>query len=200
MTSAHFQHISDHLAEQGWAFTPNFLPPAITAQLTGDISTMRDAMHAATISQARTANPEIRGDSILWLEEENSTSAQRDLAHIFESLRLHLNAELQLGLFDFECHAAMYPAGAFYRKHLDQFQTNNQRTLSTVLYLNHDWEPEHGGQLRLYLQDDEHMDIQPTGGTLVTFLSNRFWHEVLPATRERLSITGWFKTRSEVLL
>ena len=36
----------------------------------------------------------------------------------------------------------------------------------------------------------------PEGGTLVCFLSDRFHHEVLPARRERLSITGWF-TRSQ---
>jgi SM-20-related protein len=30
----------------------------------------------------------------------------------------------------------------------------------------------------------------------VCFLSERFEHEVLPATRERLSIAGWFRRRS----
>jgi len=37
--------------------------------------------------------------------------------------------------------------------------------------------------------------VHPTGGTLVLFLSERFAHEVLPAKRERLSLTGWFKSR-----
>ena len=45
-------------------------------------------------------------------------------------------------------------------------------------------------------QDDARaLDIFPVGGTLVAFLSARYWHEVLPATRERLSLTGWFKVR-----
>jgi SM-20-related protein len=30
---------------------------------------------------------------------------------------------------------------------------------------------------------------------LVTFLSARFIHEVLPARRERYSLTGWLKRR-----
>jgi SM-20-related protein len=38
--------------------------------------------------------------------------------------------------------------------------------------------------------------VLPEGGTLVCFLSDRFHHEVLPARRERLSVTGWF-TRSQ---
>ena len=200
MTFEHFQHISNHLTNQGWALSKSFLPRQVAACLAEEISSMRDAMHAATISQARTINQDIRGDHILWLDEQGLTSSQNDLMRNFEGLRLHLNAELQLGLFDYECHAAIYPSGAFYRKHLDRFQTNNQRTLTTVLYLNLDWKPQQGGQLRLYLENDQHIDIQPEAGTLVTFLSDRFWHEVLPATQERLSITGWFKTRSEGLL
>jgi SM-20-related protein len=40
------------------------------------------------------------------------------------------------------------------------------------------------------------VDVAPRGGTLVAFLSGTFHHEVLPATRERLSVTGWLKVRS----
>ena len=40
------------------------------------------------------------------------------------------------------------------------------------------------------------IDVQPLGGTLVCFLAERFEHEVLPARRERLSVTGWFRARS----
>ncbi|HEY8085443.1 MAG TPA: 2OG-Fe(II) oxygenase [Methylophilaceae bacterium] len=39
------------------------------------------------------------------------------------------------------------------------------------------------------------MDISPQGGTLVVFFSDQFWHEVLPAKRDRFSIAGWFKNR-----
>lgn len=198
MTTKTFHNISDDLAQQGWSVTTDFLPS--TAQLAGEVRQMQRQMHAATVSQARTINKDIRGDNILWLEQANLTAALRGLMDAFEALRLHLNAELQLGLFEFECHAAMYPVGAFYRKHLDRFQTNNQRTLSAIFYLNHDWQPDDGGQLRLYLDDSQHLDIQPQGGTLVTFLSDRFWHEVLPANKERISITGWFKTRGETPL
>ena len=38
-------------------------------------------------------------------------------------------------------------------------------------------------------------DVLPVAGTLVCFLSDRFDHEVLPATRERLALTGWFRRR-----
>jgi SM-20-related protein len=47
------------------------------------------------------------------------------------------------------------------------------------------------------MYDDERVrDVLPVAGTLVCFLSDRFEHEVLPATRERLSLTGWFRRRA----
>jgi SM-20-related protein len=37
--------------------------------------------------------------------------------------------------------------------------------------------------------------IEPRLGTLVCFLSGDYWHEVLPAARSRMSITGWYLVR-----
>jgi SM-20-related protein len=105
---------------------------------------------------------------------------------------------LYLGLFNFEGHLARYPAGAFYRRHLDQFRGVELRALTCILYLNPDWQPADGGILRIFTDPGrpEHAEeVAPRGGTLVTFLSARFEHEVRPAARERLSLTGWFKRR-----
>src|SRR5690606_40843214 len=52
------------------------------------------------------------------------------------SLRLYVNRHLFLGLYEYECMFAHYPAGAFYKKHLDAFKSGINRRLSTVLYLN----------------------------------------------------------------
>jgi SM-20-related protein len=46
------------------------------------------------------------------------------------------------------------------------------------------------------VNDTETLDVLPEGGTLVAFLSERFQHEVLPARRERLALTGWFRRRA----
>jgi SM-20-related protein len=40
--------------------------------------------------------------------------------------------------------------------------------------------------------------VQPEGGTLACFLSADFEHEVLPAARPRLSLTGWFRRRAGI--
>ena len=112
-----------------------------------------------------------------------------------DSLRQAINPGLVPGLEDFECHFALYPPGAFYRRHLDRFRDDDRRAVSAVFYLNQDWQPEDGGQLRMFLADDVEHDVQPQAGCLVVFLSGEVPHEVLPAGRERLSLTGWFRRR-----
>jgi SM-20-related protein len=42
----------------------------------------------------------------------------------------------------------------------------------------------------MYLPDGA-LDILPQAGKLVCFRSDQIEHEVLPATRPRMSITGW---------
>jgi SM-20-related protein len=196
--------IIDDLARQGWSVVPDFIPQQQMRQLAHEARQLEldDALDRAGIGKGaeRIVNTEIRGDSILWLEEPQLTAAQRDYLGRLEALRLATNAGLQLGLFDFEGHLAIYPPGSFYRKHLDRFQNDSLRTLTAILYLNEDWREEDGGQLRVYNGDESYFDVLPQGGTLMTFLADRFWHEVLPATRERISITGWFKTRGVTLL
>jgi SM-20-related protein len=48
--------------------------------------------------------------------------------------------------------------------------------------------------LRLHLHDGP-CDIKPRPGCVVLFLSDEVEHEVLPATRDRWSIAGWFRRR-----
>ncbi len=46
-----------------------------------------------------------------------------------------------------------------------------------------------------YRREGGARDVAPIGGRLVIFRSDQFEHEVLPARRERLSFTGWFRRR-----
>lgn len=147
----------------------------------------------------RSRDNSVRSDSIAWLEPEGDERPVTQCLSLFDELRRALNQELFLNLHDVESHFAWYPPGAAYQKHLDQFSTGDQRRrISLVLYLNSDWLQADGGELRLYLDDgtDAHVDISPISGRLVLFESSRFWHEVRPSTRDRLSIAGWFRSRS----
>lgn len=138
-------------------------------------------------------NSRLRTDTIHWLSHEYP--AESAYLHWMEQLRLGLNRRLFLGLFDYECQFARYAPGGFYKKHLDAFAGNTNRILSTVVYLNPLWQREWGGELRLYrdFDDDLVAAITPDFGRLVVFFSERFPHEVCPATRHRYSVAGWFR-------
>jgi SM-20-related protein len=195
------ERITDSLASHGWMVVDDFFGPELTAALRGDCrlsgaqGDFRDA--AVGSGDGRQTQPGIRGDEILWMQQPAHSEPQRICQDRFERLRLTLNRNLQLGLFEFESHFACYPAGAFYSRHVDQFRGDSRRKLSCVLYLNENWMADDGGQLRFYLNGNgaEYEDVLPQDGRLVVFLSGKFAHEVLPARRERLSIAGWFKTR-----
>jgi SM-20-related protein len=137
---------------------------------------------------------DIRGDSICWITPP-LWPVEQTLLEDLERLRLRLNQDAMLGLFELELHYAWYPPGAGYARHVDQPQALAHRRVSLVLYLNQDWTPEAGGELRVFDAADGHRDIEPIGGRLVFFLTPGREHAVLPTQRDRLSISGWFRTR-----
>ncbi len=180
------------------------VPVAVSAQQVALLRAQADklwlsgAYSPAAIGRKRKVDTSVREDFISWVDPEASAGAVRSLLNGFEKLRLAINEHCYLGLFDFEAHFTRYAAGSHYARHLDRFNDGSERAVSCVLYLNEVWSEADGGQLRLYLEPDclHHTDVVPRAGTLVTFLSDRFPHEVLPANRERWSFAGWFRKRS----
>ena len=196
-----FEPIIEGILADGYGVTDNFLTPA---DVTALAKQLRNRQQAGQFREAGVGRRHvlvenaIRGDEIMWLDEANTTPDEAAfLAHIGEFMQ-YVNQTCYLGLRDAEFHYALYPTGAFYKRHLDQFRTDSRRKLSVVCYLNLDWQPTDGGQLALYLPNADGTErtetILPVAGRLVCFESARLEHEVLPATRERLSLTGWLKT------
>ena len=208
-SAQNFEELISKIAQHGFGIIDNFIPESTIRKLADDISAlknqslMQDAgTGRASATSSRTINKSLRGDMIYWLDESDASPTQQDYFTQMEALRLQLNQQLYLGLFALESHLALYPAGSGYKKHIDRFAAVNDgkpiRQISSILYLNQDWEDTDGGHLRLYKNADneaDHLDISPTSGRLVIFLSDTFYHEVLPATRERMSLPGWFLTR-----
>ncbi|MDR3395349.1 MAG: 2OG-Fe(II) oxygenase [Parasulfuritortus sp.] len=195
------QTIIADLAEKGWCVLPDFMDPATVADLRTECLARHAAggFHRAGVGAGRAeVVSEIRSDVILWLEPEDTHPAIRRYLAATEALRQRVNQEFFLGLNELESHFAVYSTGAGYKKHLDRFREDDRRALTAIVYLNDRWTEADGGQLRLWVEpsgEGESIDIQPTGGTLVTFLSELYWHEVQPAMRQRLALTGWFKRR-----
>ena len=141
----------------------------------------------------------IRGDFILWLNEATAGETENTFFRKINNFVDYLNKTCFLGILYKEFHYALYPEGTFYKRHLDTFQNDDRRKLSMVCYLNdQDWKPEYGGELVIYTNEngmEVPKTIYPFPGRVVIFESQVLEHEVKPVKTERLSITGWLKTR-----
>jgi SM-20-related protein len=141
----------------------------------------------------------IRGDVILWMEEAKADDSESLFFNKINYLVSYLNSTCFLGILHKEFHYAIYPKSTYYKRHIDTFKNDDRRKLSFVCYLNEvGWLPENGGELVLYLDDNGNeveKVIYPFPGRVVIFESQIIEHEVRPVNTERLSITGWLKTR-----
>ena len=195
------------LTSNGYAICEAFLPVHIIKALANMSEKHFMAGEMLIAKTGKTANMQqaiYRHDSIYWLDEHNPTAAAQAYFAQIATLKTALNQQLFMNLHDIETHLAVYPIGGVYLKHLDQLKQINEsptqvRQLSSVLYLNDNWQAHEGGELRIYLNSHlntrKYIDVLPTAGRLILFLSAEFWHEVLPATRNRISLTGWFRSR-----
>jgi SM-20-related protein len=142
---------------------------------------------------------DIRRDEVMWIESGETSAHQTAYLARLELLRLALNQRFFLGLFNYEGHFAIYPEGAFYKAHLDRHAGTRDRIVTVILYLNEGWMPGDGGELKLWTspegREGAFVLVEPRMGTMVCFMAENFWHEVLPATKQRMSITGWFRQR-----
>ena len=193
----------DSIDRLGWGVKTDGLSVASSRRL---MTECEDACAQGEFRKARVGRgssmevrEEIRSDQVLWLEPDGTSVEQVAYLAELEILRLALNRRFFLGLFDFEGHFAIYPEGAFYKPHLDRHAGTSERIVTVILYLNPDWRPGDGGELKLWTTSGEKSGafelIEPRLGTMVCFLAGDFWHEVMPAHKTRMSITGWFRAR-----
>lgn len=206
-TDSVFAHIAETLCVQPWCVIPDALPPLLASALATQMhSAPPEHFNAAGIGrqQAHTLAPQIRRDSIRWID--GGTPAEQAWLSWSEALRRFLNRRLFLGLDSFESHFAHYAPGAFYTKHRDAFRTlpsaeTGNRVLSVVAYFNPDWSSADGGELVLFDDAGERVlqRVLPLHATLVVFLSEEVPHEVCVARRDRFSIAGWYRVRSSAI-
>ena len=194
--ATNYDLIADALFNEGAIVLPNFLPAALNQQLFDYVSSLSaQSFKPAGIGRNNDMqlNQQVRNDQTRWLS--NKRPIEQSYLTIMDECRLQLNHRLFLGLFDYEAQFAIYAAGSYYQRHIDAFKGRSNRILSTVFYLNPDWQQEDGGELIIYQPDNTEIyrRVSPEFGTMVIFLSERFPHEVLTANRDRYSIAGWFR-------
>jgi SM-20-related protein len=190
----HFEQIADGLADAGFAVVDDFLASTEVDAIL-DLDIFREGVvnfRKAGIGKESQLqiNETIRGDYIRWIDKNEAPPPAKVYMDRLQGLCEYLNQSLFLSLKDYEIHFTIYPAGSYYKRHLDQFKKDDHRKLSVICYLNKEWDDQHGGQLRMHLPDKT-IDVLPLSGRLVCFRSDQIEHEVLPAAKERLSLTGW---------
>ena len=193
------ENILRDIEQQGWTVQEHFFSTELTQQLKNTLTFLRQkgSFKHAGIGRENNLHIEqsIRSDEISWFDEKKLTESQQKFLNITQQLQEAINHRFYLGLFELEVHFALYSPNAFYKRHLDQHKNQDSRVLTVITYLNENWNKEDGGELQLYLKNGETISVPPKAGTLVCFMSADFEHEVLPAKRERASLTGWFRKR-----
>ena len=138
----------------------------------------------------------IRNDLVHWVEPGTTVEAEEIFNQQVHFTMNQLKDYFRIGLDHFEAHYAFYAPGNFYQRHSDQKKEHNKRQFSFVYYLNPDWEPEFGGEIRGYQAQTnlEKFNVFPFGGTFILFKSD-IEHEVCESKKERFSISGWMRTQ-----
>lgn len=188
------EFIADNLANQDYAIVDHFLTlEEVNAIL--DVFALHqdhDRFKKAGIGKDDQLlyDKSIRGDYIKWIDPEQALPPVQLFLNKINDLKDYLNRTCFLGIKDYESHFTIYPPGSFYKRHLDQFKSDGARKISFICYLNKQWQPGDGGELRLHLTGEE-KDIAPTAGKLACFRSEIIEHEVLLSKKDRYSLTGW---------
>jgi SM-20-related protein len=188
--------IADALQQHGYIQLTEFLPVWLATQLQQEAQRLSSiSFKPAGIGRQNNLqlDTQVRTDTTLWL---NGESVQQDAyLQCMEQLRVSLNRRLFMGLFDFESHFSHYAEGDFYRRHVDAFKGRSNRILSTVFYLNTNWQKTDGGELLLYADDQPSplLVVPPLFNSCIIFLSDIFPHEVLTSHCDRYSIAGWYR-------
>lgn len=193
-----FDLLIDNIAEHSYGVTDDFFTPEEVNALVVILRQRHEAgiFKTAGIGQKseRRVQEKVRGDHILWLDENSVDAYEQAFFLKINTFITYLNQTCYLGLQSFEFHYALYPINTFYKRHFDRFLHDSGRKMSVICYLNVDWQATDGGELVIHLPNAEPVKIAPLGGRLVCFEADKIEHEVLPALRERLSLTGWLRT------
>lgn len=201
--NALYEQIIEDLQQRHYSVVPGFLSQGLTAELREELLAFyeQDRFKEAAIGNHlnEQVRSEIRGDYIFWLGSEPNRPGPRAFLDRIADLVAYLNRTCFLGIAGSEFHYALYPEGTCYKRHLDMFRNDDRRKLSVICYLNHpDWQEADGGELVLFLPreegGEEQVVVRPWPGLMVLFESQYLEHEVRPARRPRLSLTGWMKT------
>lgn len=193
-----FDQLIDSFIDTKVGITENFLSKSLSYHLIENLNTLyseKQFKPAGTGNNIIGINKLVRSDFIYWLDRKHNNIYENEFFDLIDSFVKYLNLTCYTGITGYEFHYALYEKGSFYKKHLDQFQNDQSRKYSLIMYLNDDWQIGDGGELCIHHLDNIQI-ISPNIGKSVFFKSNELEHEVLLANKVRMSITGWLKVET----
>ena len=193
-----FEQLIQDILANGYGVIEDFIQPLQVTRLSQNLQELYQDGYFKKAGIGNTSNlqviSEIRGDYILWLNQDTSLLCKEIYFDKIDRLISYFNETCFLGIKGIEAHFALFPEGTFYKRHLDSFKNNDKRIFSVIFYLNENWKQENGGELNMYFQEkniETLVSILPIAGRFLCFESHKIPHEVLVANKDRLSITGW---------
>lgn len=186
----------DHLAAHAWCLVDGFAGRADALAARAAAEALDAAGHLTPAGLSRGADHRIdraiRGDRTAWVSRHREVPAFARAGARFDALRIELNRAAYLGLTRFGLQLAVYPGdGAGYSRHRDAFPGSINRKITAIWYLNPDWQPAHGGALRLFVPGEPL--IEPRLDRLLVFFSEEIEHAVEPAFETRWAMTAWMR-------
>ena len=192
-----FNTLINSFIENKIGIAENFLSEALSLHLKENLATLYGDQQ---MKAAGTGNNNIiprdnaiRSDMIYWLDRKHNDEHENNFFDLMDNFVGYLNETCYTGITGYEFHYALYEKGSFYKKHLDQFRSNDSRQYSMISYLNPNWVKEDGGELCIH-HDNSVENISPMSGKTVFFKSSELEHEVLVTNKARMSVTGWLKS------
>ncbi len=182
----------DELSEKDFVVIDRFLKPEVLTEIKAGFETHLSSFTKAGIGAAheQIIRQDIRGDYTYWLDRTRDTHMKMFWNLVDETLHV-FNRYCYLSLSGYEFHYAVYPPGAGYEKHLDQFDNRSNRMITMVFYLNENWEKGDGGELEIFQKNGESVIVEPLDARCVLFKSAEVPHRVLPSRKDRYSVSGW---------
>jgi len=184
----------DQLAIQDFVFVDNFISDELFRNIQDYFKSLQEkgkfSKAAIVSSEKRQIKSSVRGDFIYWLDKEVDNELE-ELFKTLDELADKLRQYLLISIGDYKCHFALYPPKTRYEKHVDQFKGKNNRLISVLIYLNENWQPDDGGELKIHQTNGNELLIQPIAKRLVMFKSDTVEHEVMTTHTPRKSLSGW---------
>eukprot|EP00873_Tetraselmis_striata_P025191 jgi/Tetstr1/445455/TSEL_033234.t1 len=190
---------AEQLRTRMFAFVDGFLGDDSAEALRSWVHGQRSqgALGAGEMEGGRQASA--RGDEMAWVSAKETGGPLLEYATRLDDLILQMTEHCPelagAHLMRDKAMVTCYPGGSTrYVRHVDNANNANRtRVLTTIVYLNPDWEEAHGGQLRLHAKGGGYHDIAPRHDRLAMFWSDfRTPHEVLPTLADRFAVSFWY--------